>query len=140
MELKILGYALRIEVLVLIAIVGALLGCHLLCSCSRISIKEGLHVLSPAGVDGGKPTVTSDSWAVPFLTRNTKKNNSIGSHQGTVPPLRGGQLDMFADNAFTADCCNSSMSSSTGCACVTSAQVEYINTRGGNRTCGCGTF
>jgi len=140
MELKILGYALRIEVLILIAIVGTLLGCHLLCSCSRISIKEGLQVLSPADVGGGKSTVTADSWATPYLTRDTKKNNSIGMYQGTVPSLRGGQLDMFADNAFTTDCCNSSMSSSTGCACVTSAQVEYINTRGGNRTCGCGTF
>ena len=140
MELKIFGYTLRVEVLVLIAIAGTLLWCHLLCSCSRMSIKEGFDVLSPADIGSGKPKVTSDSWATPYLTRNTKKNNSIGSYKGTVPPLQGGQLDMFADNAFTADCCNSSMSNSSGCACVTSEQVEYINTRGGNRTCGCGTF
>ena len=140
MELTILGHTLRVEVLVLIAVVAGLLGCHLLCSCSRVSVKEGLQVLSPSDVGSGKPTVTSESWAAPYLSGDTKKNNSVGAHAGEVPPLPEGQLDMFADNAFTPGCCNSSLSSSTGCACVTSAQVEYINTRGGNRTCGCGTF
>ena len=140
MELKILGYSVRVEVLVLIAIIGALLGCHLLCSCSRISVKEGLLALSPADIGNGKPTVTSDNWSASYLAKSTNKNNSVGAYQGTVPPLKDGQLDMFADNTFSSNCCNSSLSSRGGCACVTSAQVEYINTRGGNRTCGCGTF
>ena len=134
MELTILGQSVRLEILALIAVIGAVLGSHLFGSCCRFSMKEGLMVLNPANVGNESSNVTSDSWATPYLTGATQKNKSVGPYEGDVPPLKDGQLDMFANNKFSADCCNSTLSTSTGCACVTKEQVDYINTRGGNRS------
>ena len=55
-------------------------------------------------------------------------------YKGTAVPLPEGQMFMFADNEFKPECCPSTYSSSTGCACITQEQVNYINERGGNRT------
>ena len=46
---------------------------------------------------------------------------------------------LFAKNEFKPECCVPSFSSASnadGCACVTKEQVDYINMRGGNRSCG----
>ena len=49
--------------------------------------------------------------------------------------LAEGQLNFFADNQFKPECCvSSTYSSGTGCACLSSEQVNYLNQRGGNRT------
>jgi len=44
------------------------------------------------------------------------------------------QLFMFKNNEVKPECCSSSVSSDTGCVCLTKKQRNYINTRGGNRT------
>lgn len=54
-------------------------------------------------------------------------------NKGTPVPLQG-TMDFFKDNAFRPDCCPSTYSLSTGCACLSSDQIEYLNERGGNRT------
>jgi hypothetical protein len=54
-------------------------------------------------------------------------------NKGTPVPLEG-TMDFFKDNAFRPDCCPSTYSLSTGCACLSSDQLEYLNERGGNRT------
>ena len=42
----------------------------------------------------------------------------------------------FFDNIeFKPDCCPSTYSSSQGCACLCPQQINYLNSRGGNRTC-----
>ena len=53
------------------------------------------------------------------------------------------QLFFLANNAFKPECCTPASplaySASTGCACVTKEQIDYINKRGGNRNpCGGG--
>ena len=74
-------------------------------------------------------------------TRPQKRGTSVAwrpqqhdTYKGTAVPLPEGQMFMWADNEFKPECCGSSVSSSTGCACVTKAQMDYINQRGGNRT------
>jgi len=63
----------------------------------------------------------------------------MDTYKGTPVPLPEGQLFLFADNQFKPECCGSSVSSSTGCACITRSQMDYVNQRGGNRTaCGGG--
>jgi len=47
-------------------------------------------------------------------------------------PLPKGQLDMFASTDFKPECCPNTYSSSTGCACMTVEQLNYLNARGGN--------
>ena len=41
----------------------------------------------------------------------------------------------LASTKFTPECCPSTYSSSTGCACLNPQQINYLNQRGGNRTC-----
>ena len=65
----------------------------------------------------------------------TESTKMFQQFQGTPVPLPEGQLDFFANNKFKPECCeSSSYSSSTGCACLSAAQMNYINERGGNRT------
>ena len=55
------------------------------------------------------------------------------NYKGTPVPLDE-TMHFFKDNAFKPECCPSSYSSSTGCACTSVAQLNYLNQRGGNRT------
>ena len=66
----------------------------------------------------------------------TNKLNSYKDNVGTPVPLPEGELFFFADNKFKPECCPSTYSGSTGCACLSQDQVTYINERGGNRTFG----
>lgn len=47
-------------------------------------------------------------------------------------PLPKDELLMFADTKFKPECCPNAYSSSTGCACMTVPQYNYLNARGGN--------
>ena len=55
-------------------------------------------------------------------------------YTGTQVPLPDGELFFFQNNQFKPECCPSPYSASTGCACMSSEQIAYLNTRGGNRT------
>ena len=67
---------------------------------------------------------------------NENKLNTYKDNVGTPVPLPEGELFFFADNKFKPECCPSTYSDSTGCACLSQAQVDYVNQRGGNRTLG----
>lgn len=60
--------------------------------------------------------------------------NNTGSSYSADEPLKNGELVIFSNNKFKPECCPSPYSSSTGCVCMTSEQIHYLNTRGGNRT------
>ena len=47
-------------------------------------------------------------------------------------PLPEGELDMFATTPFKPECCPNAYSSSTGCACMTVDQYNFLKTRGAN--------
>ena len=56
-------------------------------------------------------------------------------YAGTQVPLPDGELFFFQNNQFKPECCPSPYSASTGCACMSTEQIAYLNSRGGNRTC-----
>ena len=64
---------------------------------------------------------------------NVNDKQSKVNNKGTPVPLQG-TLFYFKNNKFAPECCPSSYSSSTGCACISNDQLEYLNQRGGNRT------
>ena len=47
-------------------------------------------------------------------------------------PLPEGELSMFANTPFKPECCPNTYSNSSGCACMTGGQYNYLITRGGN--------
>jgi len=60
--------------------------------------------------------------------------NNTGTSYSADEPLKNGQMVMFAKNKSKPECCPAPYSTSTGCICMTSEQINYLNTRGGNRT------
>jgi hypothetical protein len=138
MELKIFGMSCRLEIIILAIIVGSILGGHLLCSCSRIGVQEGMAVMG-ASLDYVMGSDTPNSWtnkanSYAASMGYTNSRDKYSQHTGTSVPLAEGQMLMFADNEFKPECCPSTYTSSTGCACITQEQVDYINQRGGNRS------
>ena len=139
MKINILGMKTSLECIVISMIIGAILGCSLLCGSSRVGAKEGMEILG-ANVDYvmGKG-VPGNQW-----TKNPPAvQTGYETNQGPQVPLAEGQLFFLANNAFKPECCTPASplaySSSTGCACVTKEQIDYINKRGGNRNpCGGG--
>ena len=47
-------------------------------------------------------------------------------------PLPEGEMLMFANTPFKPECCPSTYSNSTGCACITGKQYNYLIQRGSN--------
>jgi hypothetical protein len=60
--------------------------------------------------------------------------NNSGASYTADEPLKNGELVMFAKNKSKPECCPSPYSTSSGCVCMTPEQINYLNTRGGNRT------
>jgi hypothetical protein len=133
MELKYGKYSIRLEVLLLLLLAGAVLGGYVLCSCSKVSVKEGFELANAAAVNyvmgKGVPT---DVYDKPYSPSQKKSNVVPQTHQLTS--VSGDNLALFAKNKFSPECCPSDYSSYPGCLCRTQEQVDYINTRGGNRT------
>lgn len=146
MEIKVFGHKICIYNAIACLVVGLLLGSHVFCSCCKfdnvkvaLGLKENFQNLA-APVNYRMGDGVYGSWE----TRPQKKGPSLSyrkqhheTYKGTPVPLPEGQMAMFANNQFKPECCGSSVSSSSGCACITKSQIEYINQRGGNRTaCG----
>ena len=147
MQVKIAGIKVRVEVVVLCLIIGIFIGTHVFCSCAKIdNVKVGVQRKREGFQNMGAPVKyrMGDGVYGSWETRKQKQGPSIkwrsqqhDTYKGTPVPLKEGQMFMWADNEFKPECCGSSVSSSSGCACVTEAQMDYINQRGGNRTkCG----
>ena len=135
--MKLFGIKFRPLVVVLCVLVGMLISGFVLGSCSRLTfsdVKEEFASMGSSvdytmghGVKGSYDTRKLDS-ASPNLESNTA---------GPLP-LAPGEMFFFAKNEFKPECCVpafSNVSSADGCACVTKEQVDYINMRGGNRSC-----
>jgi len=70
---------------------------------------------------------SKDSTVYSKMDSNVAKSNS---------PLSEDNMFIFKDNKFSADCCPSAYTSSSGCLCATPEQMKYLNSHGGNRTVG----
>jgi hypothetical protein len=78
-----------------------------------------------------------DTWAQPTLAYSKGTTPSAGAqailNRPKQPiPLPEGELDMFATTKFNGECCPNAFSSSMGCACMTTGQLNYLSARGGN--------
>ena len=139
MEIVIFGQKLRVEVIIICVILGYILGAHLLCSCAKITVKEGLTMLKGASVDYRMGADIQSSWENKSDLKYNGPNDWFKSLENNVAPdprktTAAGQLDVLADNVFDPKCCPSFYSSSMGCACLSPEQAKYLSERGGNRT------
>lgn len=81
-----------------------------------------------------------DTWSMPTLTYSPGQTPSaavekIWERKGDPSKtLASGELDMFANTQFKPECCPSAFSTSTGCACLSVEQYNYLRNRGTNNT------
>jgi hypothetical protein len=90
-----------------------------------------------AGTNTPGYIMSPNKWSMPTLeyTPGTKPDAGVMSILDRKPqpiPVPEGQLDMLATTPFKPECCPNSYSTSTGCACMTVDQYNYLRDRGGN--------
>lgn len=130
MFVKLFDMKLRVECIVISMIIGAVLGCHLVCGCAT---QEGMDVAGSALGYKMNQGVHMDK----YESKPAMSEMNGGSRLSPTVPLPEGQLFMYANNEFNGKCCeNSNVSGANGCACITKEQYDYLNSRGGNRTSG----
>ena len=132
MSINVFGYKLRLELIILVVILWLLMSGTLLCSCCKVnSVKEGMSLLDHKMGEG-----VHSSWENKPLEEGSSvawRKQDHDTYQGElVQPDQ--QLSFFANTQFKPECCGSNYASSGGCACMNKNQMNYINTRGGNRT------
>lgn len=156
------GYSFKIEILILIGILYLIIFGHTMCSCAKLDLTEEFNTLNyffgkknwrktPEGFVGAntnngesskfnvnydKPVNTS-SWFSPNLTITPGEAPSSGAQSilnrpAQPVPLPKGEMLMFANTEFKPECCPNTYSNSSGCACMTSNQYNYLVTRGSN--------
>lgn len=81
--------------------------------------------------------INTSSWSQPNMTVVPGQPLSEGvkkflAREPQQIPLPEGEMLMFANTPFKPECCPSSFSTSTGCACMTGPQFNYLVTRAGN--------
>jgi hypothetical protein len=86
---------------------------------------------------GNSTPVDTSSWSAQNMTVVSGQPLSAGvkafmARPQQPVPLPEGEMLMFANTPFKPECCPNSYSNSTGCACMTSGQYNYLVTRGGN--------
>jgi hypothetical protein len=75
----------------------------------------------------GRPNLT----VVPGQPLSKGVQNILNREKQPIP-LPEGELNMFETTPFKPECCPNAYSSSSGCACMTVDQYNYLITRGGN--------
>lgn len=84
---------------------------------------------------GDYSQVDTSSWIQPNLlvTHNgpvSEGVNDILNRKSQPLPLPEGEMLMFADTPFRPECCPNTYSNSSGCACMSSEQVNFLKLRG----------
>jgi hypothetical protein len=86
---------------------------------------------------GSDSPVNTSSWFQQDMTVVSGKplsqgvKNFMARKQQTLP-LKDGEMDFFANVDFKPECCPNTYSSSTGCACLSGQDYNYLITRGNN--------
>jgi len=129
MEFEVFGISVRLEVVLLCVALGMVIGTELLCNCVK---KDGFNVASSFlkhTMNNGLPTLKETFDSMKPIHDSSETYESVQVN----PP--DGRLFFYANNEFSPDCCkHSSVSGSGGCACETKEQIDFLRTRGGNKT------
>jgi len=160
MDISLLGYKLNLEILILIGVVYLILVGHTVCGCCNShKIMESLKSMKNKNKKGDKKegfvgANTNFGESSPYsLSNNSQINTSswFAQNMTVVPgqpvsqgvkdflarkpqpvPLPEGELLLFANTPFKPECCPNTFSNSSGCACMTGDQYNWLIKRGGN--------
>ena len=90
-----------------------------------------------AEANAANTIIDPSKWSMPTLTYSPGSTPDAGvkaiwDRPKQPIPLPKDELDMFATTPFAPECCPNAYSSSTGCACMTVDQYNYLRDRGSN--------
>jgi len=157
MEISVFGYKINLEIIILIGVIYLIIVVNTMAgTCDVPGIIEGFttnkkptakkEAFTGANTNYGESSkyslgsynsVDTSSWSMPDLTVTTGQplskgvQNILNRPQQPVP-LPEGEMSLFANTPFKPECCPNTYSNSTGCACMTDKQYNYLVTRGGN--------
>ena len=156
MDINILGFKFDLHILILIGVVYLIFISHTVAGCCNMPLimeaftnqvkkiqKEGF---AGANTNYGESSryslgdyskVDTSSWGQPSLVVTPGGKQSKGvqdflNREAQPVPLPEGEMSMFANTPFKPECCPNTYSNSSGCACVTGQQYNYLVERGGN--------
>ena len=144
MQVEILGMKIRVELLVILVVLGMVLGAHLVGGCSKVGLMEGMSMMgAPLNSNMGEGVKGSyDGVKSPAGKYEWRAHDHDSYVSKMVTPDKA--MDFFTETDFKPECCGSTYSAtggvngngvtSGGCACLSTEQMDYLNTRGGNRT------
>ena len=152
MDISLFGYKINLEILILIGIAYLIMVVNTISSTCNVSgIVEGLTKRTREGFAGANTNygesstytlgdyaqVNTSSWSMPDLTVTSGQPLSQGvqnilNRPEQPVPLPEGEMLMFANTPFKPECCPNTYSNSTGCACMTTKQYNYLIERGSN--------
>jgi hypothetical protein len=86
---------------------------------------------------GDDTPLDTSSWSAQDMTVKSGQRVSAGvkaflARPEQQIPLPEGEMLMFANTPFKPECCPNAFSTSTGCACMTGKQYNYLISRGSN--------
>jgi hypothetical protein len=150
MQISILGYRVELEIIILIVVLYLVIVVQTACNCTDIPgmmesfrNREGFSGANtnygqsaPFSIEGYNK-VDTKKWGQPSLVYGNGMPESQAvknfyNRKEQPIPLPEGELDMFATTPFKPECCPNTFSNSSGCACMTQKQYNYLNNRGGN--------
>lgn len=158
MEISLLGLKLNVEILILIGVIYLIMASHTVCGCcnfpgivetftnitNKMGKKEGFsgantnYGQSAPYTLGQNTPIDPSLWGQQNLTVTSGKPlppavQSILNREPQPVPLPEGEMLMFANTPFKPECCPNTYSNSSGCACMTSEQYNYVGPlRAGN--------
>lgn len=147
MELSVGRFKCRLEIALLAIVLFWILLGSTLCSCCRVDLRRWLFSSLEGFATSAGPSFSSvnkpgyyqppSSWSMPTLTYTpgAAPSSGVGAIFGRPQqpiPLPEGESDMFATTQFKPECCPNAYSTSTGCACMTVEQYNFLQNRGGN--------
>jgi hypothetical protein len=153
METSLFGYKINLEILILIGIVYLIITVNTISStCNVRGIIEGFTSTKKkegfAGANtnygesskytlGDYSQINTSSWSMPNLEVKPGQSLSQGVqnilNRAEQPvPLPEGEMLLFANTPFKPECCPNTYSNSSGCACMTTKQYNYLVERGAN--------
>lgn len=138
-DISIFGYTFSLEILILIGIMYLIVVGHTVSGCcNHDKIAEGFNNMMKEGFSGASTNNTESSVFnlasdIPINTASWFSPPAPSFVQRQLP-LPEGEMDYFANVQFKPDCCPSSYSNSTGCACLGKPDEKFLMERAGNNT------